>query len=80
MSNDPVERYNQLSPATRKWLEIPRRQEDFDTLDAAIKFYSKAQTNGRFLLWLIGSMFGLFVGVVLFGDSVLKAIGWFKRP
>lgn len=75
--SEAVERFAQLPRATREWLET-RRSGDWDEINDALGFYRSARTNGKFLLWLIGGFIGLFIGAVAFGDSVLKALGWFR--
>ncbi|QOF69489.1 hypothetical protein IG197_16605 [Aminobacter sp. SR38] len=39
-----------------------------------------ALTVGRAVKWLMVGIFGLFAGVVMFGESVIQVLAWFKPP
>ncbi|WP_395449973.1 hypothetical protein ACHMW7_09250 [Aminobacter sp. UC22_36] len=75
----PADRLAELPVKTREFL-AQLREEDIDTLNAGLKLVVATMTVGRAVKWLIVGILGLFAGVVLFGESVLKMLAWFRPP
>jgi hypothetical protein len=70
-------RFDDLPPKTKKFLSN-LRDDEIDTLNDGIRLINSAMTVGKFMKWVIVGLLGLFVGVVMFGESVSKIAGWFK--
>ena len=75
--NTPVERFVQLSPKTRKFLE-DLSEADLASIKEAMVFYRTAKTVGKFNLWLVGGIAGLVVASVAFGETIRTALKWFS--
>ena len=75
----PCDRMAELPVKTQEFL-AQLREEDIDTLNAGLKLVVATMTVGRAVKWLIVGILGLFAGVVMFGESVLKILAWFKPP
>lgn len=70
-------RFDDLPPKTKKFLSN-LRDDEIDTLNDGIRLINSAMTVGKFMKWVIVGLLGLFVGVVMFGESVSKIASWFK--
>jgi len=75
----PADRMAELPVKTREFL-AQLREEDIDTLNAGLRLVVATMTVGRAVKWAIVGILGLFAGVVMFGESVLKILTWFKPP
>lgn len=75
----PADRMVELPEKTRTFL-AQLRDEDIDTLNAGLKLVVATMTVGRFVKWLIVGILGMFAGVVMFGESVVKILAWFRPP
>ncbi len=70
-------RFDDLPPKTKKFLSN-LRDDEIDTLDYGIRLMSSAVTLGKFMKWVLAGLLGLFVGVIMLGESFSKIAGWFK--
>lgn len=76
MSED-VKRFDDLPEKTKKFL-TNLRADEVDTLNDGIRLVGAVRTVGTFVKWLIVGILGLFVGVVMFAESVGKMLSWFR--
>ena len=72
----------------RKLSELPEhtqtflrelREEEVEELQEAIRFMRSVKTVGTFFKWVLISFVGFVVGVVTFGEQVMKIRYWFKQ-
>lgn len=77
--NDTAKRFDDLSDETKKFLS-ELRTEDIKTLQDGARLVNSAMTVGRFMKWVIISLLGMLAGIVLFGETVLKIVAWFRPP
>jgi hypothetical protein len=78
MSNT-AKRFDDLSDEAKKFLS-DLRTEDIKTLQDGARLVNSAMTVGRFLKWVIISLLGMLAGIVMFGETVLKIVAWFRPP
>jgi hypothetical protein len=77
--NDTAKRFDDLSDETKKFLS-DLRTEDIKTLQDGARLVNSAMTVGRFMKWVIISLLGMLAGIVMFGETVLKIVAWFRPP
>jgi hypothetical protein len=77
--NDMAKRFDDLSDETKKFLS-DLRTEDIKTLQDGARLVNSAMTVGRFMKWVIISLLGMLAGIVMFGETVLKILAWFRPP
>ena len=70
-------RFHELSDETQEFLS-QLREDDIETLKDGLRLVIAMRTVGTFMKWLIVGMLGLVVGVVMFGEAVIKIINWIK--
>ena len=68
-----------LSRETTAMLEGLTR-EDVETIKAALPLIRMVIGFGRVSMWLIAGTLGLFFGLVMIWDAVLKVVGWLYPP
>jgi hypothetical protein len=74
---EPPERLTELPEDTRKFL-AGLSKEDTATLETLLPLARSMMTWGRVSKWLIVTLLGLYFGVVMLGESVVKVLSWFK--
>lgn len=81
MNNEarPADRLAELPEETRQFLS-KLDEEDIETLDQGLRLVRATMTVGRFAKWLIVGILGLFVGMVMFVETVQRVMAWFKPP
>ena len=72
-----AKRFDDLPEKTKEFLSH-LRPDEVDTLHDEIRLVSAMRTVGTFVKWLIVGILGLFLGVVMFAESVGKILAWFK--
>ena len=72
-----AKRFDDLPEKTKEFLSN-LRDDEVDTLADGIRLVSAMRTVGAFVKWLIVGILGLFLGVVMFAESVAKILAWFK--
>jgi hypothetical protein len=75
--DDQATRFNELDPAVQKML-ADMRGDDVETLKDCMELAKATRTVSRFVKWLIITIVGVFMGTVMFYESLLKVIGWIK--
>jgi len=60
-----------LPEETRKFLS-QLREEDLDTLKEGLRLVIAVRTVGKFSKWLIVTVVGAFIGLVMVWESILK--------
>jgi len=70
-------RFDDLSPKTKEFLSNLRNDE-IATLNDGIRLVQAIRTVGTFMRWVIISLLGVLVGVVMFGESIGKIRHWFR--
>lgn len=71
---NPVNQFDQLDDATRKWLE-ELSQEDIDEIRAAVKFFRDSKTVGKFGKWVLYTTAAAIITGASIGESVMKWLG-----
>ena len=72
-----MKRFDDLPDATKELLSS-LSQEDARTLKTALPVLRSIMGFARVTKWIIYALLGILGGVVLFGESVMKIIGWFR--
>ncbi|WOC14966.1 hypothetical protein [Pseudochrobactrum sp. MP213Fo] len=75
---NPAHRFNELPDETQEFLS-QLREDDIETLKDGLRLVIAMRTVGTFMKWLIVGILGLVVGVVMFGEAVLKIVTWFRH-
>lgn len=70
-----AQRFDDLPPKTKDFL-TNLRADEVDTLNDGIRLVGAVRTVGTFVKWVIVGILGLFVGIVMLGESVAKIIRW----
>ncbi|MBN9600823.1 MAG: hypothetical protein J0G28_14280 [Afipia sp.] len=70
-------RFDDLPEKTKDFL-TNLREEEIDTLSDGIRLVGAIRTVGTFVKWVIVGLIGIFAGIVLFGESVMKILSWFR--
>lgn len=78
MIEKPAERMAELPEETRLFLSDLSR-EDITTLKNGLPIIRAIMTWGRVSKWLIVTLLGLYFGVVMLGESIIKVLSWFKQ-
>jgi hypothetical protein len=47
-------------------------------MNDGIRLVGAIRTVGTFVKWVVVGLLGLFVGIVMFGESVMKIMAWFR--
>lgn len=74
-----AKRFDDLPDKTKQFL-AGLRPDEVDTLNDGIRLVRSIATVGAFMKWVIVGILGLFVGVVMLGESVAKILAWLKPP
>lgn len=74
-----ADRMNELPEETRQFLS-GLSKEDVATLETGLPILRAVLGFAKVTKWLIVVVIGLLGGVVLFGESVIKIVAWFKPP
>ena len=74
---DAAEKFADLPEGTRRFI-ANLDADDIATLGQAIEMVKTTMTFGRVARWLILGVIGLFLGVVMLWEAVLKFLGFFK--
>ncbi|MHC3941659.1 hypothetical protein [Paenochrobactrum sp. BZR 201-1] len=75
---NPAHRFNELPKETQDFLS-QLREDDIETLKDGLRLVIAMRTVGTFMKWLIVGILGMVVGVVMFGEAVLKIVTWFRH-
>lgn len=67
----PPDHLADLPEETRKFLS-QLREEDLDTLKEGLRLVIAVRTVGKFSKWLIVTVVGAFIGLVMVWESILK--------
>ncbi len=70
---------DRMSRETADMLEGLTR-EDVETIKTALPLIRMVVGFGRVSMWLIAGVLGLFFGMVMLWDAVLKVLGWLTPP
>lgn len=71
-------KFNDLPDETQKFLS-QLREEDIATLKDGLRLVNAIGIVGKFVKWVIVGMLGLLAGIVMFGESVIKIVAWFRH-
>ncbi len=74
-----AKRFDDLPERTKQFLS-DLRPDEVDTLNDGIRLVRSIATVGAFMKWVIVGVLGLFVGVVMLGESVGKILAWLRPP
>lgn len=74
-----AKRFDDLPERTKQFLS-DLRPDEVDTLNDGIRLVRSIATVGAFMKWVIVGVLGLFVGVVMLGESVGKILIWLRPP
>lgn len=74
-----AKRFDDLPDKTKRFL-AGLRPDEVDTLNDGIRLVRSIATVGAFMKWVIVGVLGLFVGVVMLGESVGKILSWLRPP
>lgn len=77
-NSNPAHRFNELPKETQDFLS-QLREDDIETLKDGLRLVIAMRTVGTFMKWLIVGFLGMVVGVVMFGEAVLKIVAWFRH-
>lgn len=72
---EAIERFTHLPESSQKWLG-QLREEDIADIEEAAEFLHKTKTVGKFGKWLVITFVAIFVGMVQFGEALMKAFAW----
>jgi len=75
---NPAHRFNELPDETQEFLS-QLREDDIETLKDGLRLVIAMRTVGTFMKWLIVGVLGFVVGIVMFGEAVLKIVAWFRH-
>lgn len=75
---NPADRFAHLPEPTRKWLE-QLREDDISEITEAVQLVRSIRAWGKITKWLIWTAVATFLGVVGFGEGILKVLGWFAH-
>ena len=70
-------RFNELPNETQEFLS-QLRKEDLETLKDGLRLVNAIGIVGKFVKWVIVGTLGLLAGVVMFGESIIKIVAWFR--
>ncbi|MDL2334272.1 hypothetical protein [Brucella inopinata] len=73
-----VNRMGELPERTKEFLS-KLDEDDIETLEDAMQFYSTVRTLGRVGKWTVLSILAVIVGVVSLYENLLKMWGWFHK-
>lgn len=76
--HNPAHRFAHLPEPTRKWLE-QLREDDIKEMVDAIRFWRTVKAGSWIIKWAMGIFLATFLGVVAFGEAILKVWTWFGR-
>lgn len=71
-------RFNELPNETQEFLS-QLREEDIATLKDGLRLVNAIRVVGKFSKWVIVGLLGMFAGVVMFGEGVIKIYSWFRH-
>lgn len=74
---DMARRFDDLPDKTKAFFS-KLDEEDVETLDKGLKLVRAVLTVGTFMKWLIVGVLGLFVGMVMFLESIQKIAAWIR--
>lgn len=77
-SANPAHRFNELPDETQEFLS-QLREDDIETLKDGLRLVIAMRTVGTFMKWLIVGVLGFVVGIVMFGEAILKIVAWFRH-
>lgn len=72
-----AEKFNELSVKKRKFLS-ELKDEEIDTISDGIRLVIAVKTVGTFVKWVIIGILGIVTGFVMFAESIVKILAWFK--
>lgn len=72
-----AKRFDDLPERTKDFL-LNLRDDEIDTMNDGIRLVGAIRTVGTFFKWVIVGVIGLFAGVVMFGESLMKIMAWFR--
>ena len=72
-----AKRFDDLPERTKDFL-LNLRDDEIDTMNDGIRLVGAIRTVGTFVKWVIVGIIGIFAGVVMFGESVMKIMAWFR--
>lgn len=72
-----AKRFDDLPEHTKDFL-LNLRDDEIDTMNDGIRLVGAIRTVGTFVKWVIVGLLGLLAGVVMFGESVMKIMAWFR--
>lgn len=75
---NPAHRFNELPDETQEFLS-QLREDDIETLKDGLRLVIAMRTVGTFMKWLIVGVLGFVVGIVMFGEAILKIVAWFRH-
>lgn len=75
---NPAHRFNELPDETQEFLS-QLRGDDIETLKDGLRLVIAMRTVGIFMKWLIVGILGLVMGVVMFGEAMIKIITWLRH-
>lgn len=74
-----VDRMAELPEETRQFLS-GLSKEDVKTLKTGLPILRAVLGFAKVTKWLIVGLLGVFGGIVMFGESIIKIMAWFKPP
>lgn len=73
-----VNRMNELPDKTKEFLS-KLDDDDIETLQDAMQFYTTVRTLGRVGKWTVLTMLAIIIGIVSLYENVLKMMSWFNK-
>jgi len=70
-------RFNELPDETQEFLS-QLRKEDISTMKDGLRLVNAIRIVGKFSKWVIVGVLGIFAGIVMFGEGVIKIYGWIR--
>lgn len=74
---EPVNAMAELPQETREFL-ARLRPDDLETIEDGVRLVNAVRTVGKFFKWVIVGLLGFVVGTVMFYESIVKIVGWFR--
>jgi len=74
---EQAHRFDDLPDETKEFLSNLRK-EDVLLLKDGLRLVNATQIVGKFVKWVIIGLLGILAGIVMFGESIIKIVGWFR--
>jgi len=75
----PKNHFGELPEETRQFLS-GLSSDDMRTLETGLPMLRAILGFAKVTKWIIVGLLGIFGGIVMFGESIIKILSWFKPP